>query len=180
MNTPRYVVDNCTLINFAVVDRLDLISSVLVDAAWLAAVAFETRRSARYVPTLDHAACRQWLGEPIETDLPEDNARVETIRLALGGARREPLRNLGEAQSIHAILTRVELADAVFVTDDASAADMARRNGIAVWTTVEIMRTCYDFGKIGCPDAFLLLREMSDGHDRRGVRVPRDHTAVCP
>ena len=106
MNTPRYVVDNCTLINFAVVDRLDLISSVLVDAAWLAAVAFETRRSARYVPTLDHAACRQWLGEPIETDLPEDNARVETIRLALGGTRREPLRNLGEAQSIHAILTR--------------------------------------------------------------------------
>jgi hypothetical protein len=174
-----FLLDTCTLVNFAVVDRLDLIATTLgASARWVAAVEYEMRRSAEYLNSRSIESCRSWLGEAIDLDEPGDISAVETIRLALGGRRREPLRHLGEAQSIHAITTRPDLIEAVFVTDDGCAGDLARRNGITVWATKHLMRACYDADQIGCPQAFELMVDMRDTH-KRGIRVPFDHTAVC-
>lgn len=175
----QFVVDTCTLVNFAVVDRMDLIRSTFAGARWVAAVEREVRRSACNLTGLDYTACQVWFGDSIDVQNPGEIEAIENLRLALGGVRREPLKHLGEAQSIQAILTRPDLANAIFVTDDLSGADLARRNNIEVWTAQDILRSRYDAGWIGCPDAYDLLYEMRHGH-RRGVRVPRDHTAVCP
>lgn len=177
--TGQFVVDTCTLVNFAVVDRMDLIRGAVLGGRWVTAVEREVRRSAQNVSGLDYAACQVWLGDSIDVDDPGAIEVIENLRLALGGARREPLKHLGEAQSIHAILTRPDLAAAIFVTDDLSGADLARRNNITVWTTQDIVRRCYRIGLIGCPDAYDLLSEMRHGH-RRGVQVPRDHSVICP
>lgn len=159
---------------------MDLIRAALgSNARWVSAVAFEARRSAPHVSALDYTTCRNWLGDTIDVDEPSDIDAVETLRLALGGTRRKPLQHLGEAQSLHVIQTRPDLDGAIFVSDDSSAVDLARRNGIPVWTTRHILRTCYDTGHIGCPDAYDLLRDLREIHDR-GVRVPPDHTTVCP
>jgi hypothetical protein len=175
-----FLVDTCTLINFGVVDRMDLIRAALGPAArWVAAVEREARKSVAHVPSLDHTWCRNWLGEAIDVDEPADIDAVETLRLALGGTRRKPLQHLGEAQSLRVIATRPDLAGAIFVSDDASAVDLARRNDIPVWTTRHILRACYDTERIGCPEAYELLRDMRESHGR-GVRVPPDHTTVCP
>ena len=59
--------DNTVLCNFAAVDRLDLIKSVLNGRGrWTEAVAYEASRSASRLPALRGLVAEGWLDEPIE------------------------------------------------------------------------------------------------------------------
>ncbi|MFF3003247.1 hypothetical protein ACFVTF_10605 [Kitasatospora sp. NPDC057940] len=70
--------DNTVLCNFASVSRLDILENVLSGRGrWTEAVAYEAKRSSRYLPALDPPDVSRWLGDPIEVDDPE---AVERIR----------------------------------------------------------------------------------------------------
>jgi len=83
---------------------------------------------------------------------------------------------LGEAQVIY-YLTVVE-SGAIFATDDRDAYNLARRRGLNVIDTSDILRECFDAGLSGCPEPFDLLHKMAD--DGRGVAVPPNHWYIRP
>jgi hypothetical protein len=78
--------DNTVLCNFAAVDRLDLLRSVLAGRGrWTEAVAYEATRSASYVPALKGLLADCWLGEAIEISSEPDTRKIERIRRAVFG-----------------------------------------------------------------------------------------------
>ncbi len=78
--------DNTVLCNFAAVDRLDLLKSVLNGRGrWTEAVAYEASRSARMLCPLRDLAESGWLGEPLEIVDNSDVQTVERIRRAVFG-----------------------------------------------------------------------------------------------
>jgi hypothetical protein len=91
--------DNTVLCNFASVDRLGLLRTVLNGRGrWTSAVAYEASRSAQFMPALNGIAADGWLSEPIEITSEKDIQRVIQIRrVVFGGADNEPLKHLGEA-----------------------------------------------------------------------------------
>ncbi|MCW2751295.1 MAG: hypothetical protein JWR83_2405 [Aeromicrobium sp.] len=65
--------DNTVLCNFASVERLDLLRTVLNGRGrWTEAVAYEASNSARFLPTLAAIATDGWLEEPIEITADKD------------------------------------------------------------------------------------------------------------
>src|ERR1022692_1915244 len=104
--------DNTVLCNFAAVDSLDLLASVLRGRGrWTEAVAYEARRSARVLPALASLAVSPALGEPIEITADADIRQVERIRRAVfGGTDDEPRPHLGEAQTCRVTQTWPALA----------------------------------------------------------------------
>ena len=60
-------------------------------------------------------------------DSDADRTEVENIRAALGGVSTDPLKHLGEAESIRAIESCADLREAFFLTDDGDAAYLADR-----------------------------------------------------
>jgi hypothetical protein len=175
------IADACSIINFAAVNRMPLFElSVRGRGRWTQAVAGEVRRlasRAEYRPAraLLGGGC---LGDPIELDRDEDRESVEDIRAALGGVASAPLKHLGEAESIHAIESRPDLAGAIFLTDDRDAAYLAAIRGIAVKNTTWLITDAYSMGDLQCPEPFNVLVEMWEAE--RGVALPSSHESVCP
>src|SRR5713226_8544369 len=98
--------DNTVLCNFAAVERLDLLESVLGGRGrWTEAVAYEASRSARVLPALGGLVAGCWLGEAIEISDEPDVLQINQIRRAVfGGTDDKPLKHLGEAQTCFVIL----------------------------------------------------------------------------
>jgi predicted nucleic acid-binding protein len=70
------------------------------------------------------------------------------------------------------------LARATLLTDDLAAADFARRKGVLVMDSADVLSAAYDRQLVGCPEAYEILGAMRDAD--RGVRVPVSHLEVCP
>lgn len=87
--------DTTVLCNFAAVDRLDLLATVLNGRGrWTQAVAYEAERSARYLPCLADLPRNRSLGDPIEITAPSEIQQVNRIRRAVfGGTDDEPLKH---------------------------------------------------------------------------------------
>ncbi len=117
-----------------------------------------------------------WLGSPLRLDKPGDED-VDLIRRGLGGRSAEPLRHLGEAESIR-LLERTDAHERIFITDDGPAADFVRRrpSGLRVLDAAGVLAEAYAFGELGCPQAYDLLKTM--WAYPRQVRVP-PHREVC-
>lgn len=170
--------DTCTLSNFAVVDRLDLLDTRYgYRARWTETIRYEVARGARKNAFLQKVLDATWLGEPIEISAgPPVLAEIDRLRRALGGTNAEPTKHLGEAEIIYYLET-VERAG-MFVTDDRPALDFARRRGVVALDSADVLGECYSQDEIGCPAAYRLLEEMADRG--RSVRIPPDHSSVCP
>ena len=171
--------DTCTLWNFAVVRRLDLLETRYGwRARWTEAVQYEVQQGYNY----GEAALRgvldaTWLGEPVQVDdNPKALRAIELIRRALGGSNDEPLKHLGEAEIFYHLETREPTG--ILITDDGPALDFAKNRRIAAINTSQILAECYSQDEIGCPAAYDLIVEM-DSLDR-GVKVPSSHMMVCP
>jgi hypothetical protein len=95
--------------------------------------------------------------------------------LAGGGTQDQPTQHLGQAEMIFFLQEREP--DWIFLSDDQAAVDLARRRGLAVIDTPQVLAECHAAYEIGCPDAYNLLLKMRDAG--RGVRVPGNHRAVC-
>jgi predicted nucleic acid-binding protein len=170
--------DNTVLCNFAAVDRLSLLEKVLDGRGrWTQAVAYEAERSSRHLPPLRTVAADGWLGEPIEIDDPRETELVDRLRrLVFGGNPRRPLQHLGEAETLTLIQHRSAFAESVWITDDGEAGRFARRKGITVLDTVDIIREAVAGGVVVAHEGHRLLCAMtSRGRHLRGVpRRPED------
>ncbi|MGH8527029.1 MAG: hypothetical protein ACREXY_23340 [Gammaproteobacteria bacterium] len=168
--------DANTLINFAVIDRLDILGRRYEGcAAWTDGVQFEVKRGVQSDRRIQRVLDVPWLGSPVEIEGVADLTRVELLRACLSGSSSRPTKHLGEAQTIFLLETSYE--SSIFITDDRPAADFARRRGLSVMDSVDVLRECYWKGEVGCPEAYDLLVEIS--HQGRGVRVPTHHSDVC-
>jgi hypothetical protein len=103
---------------------------------------------------------------------------VEDIRMALGGIPSEPLRHLGEAESIRAIESRADLYGAIFLTDDGDARYLAAHRGITVRNTKWLVADAYSMGDIQCPEPYEILKMMWEAN--RPIVLPESHKEICP
>jgi hypothetical protein len=175
------MVDACSIINFAAINRMELFKTAMRGRGrWTQAVEGEVRRSSfgRPYQPLKKLLDGAWLGEAIELDSDEDRAAIQNIRAALGGIAAEPLKHLGEAETIRAIQSRADLRNAIFLTDDRDASYLAGNRGIMVKDTVWLMADTCSMGDMQCPEPFEVLQAMWEAE--RGIVLPSGHEAVCP
>lgn len=165
--------DNTVLCNFASVNRLDLLESVLSGRGrWTEAVAYEASRSAQHLPALAQATVKDWLGEPIEIDDESDIRAINTVRRAVfGGTDDRPLRHLGEAQTCFVILNWSSLAGSWWISDDRESLRYARGRGITTRETIDLVAMAVVAGNLSAREGFDLMQQMTD--EGRSVRLPR-------
>jgi hypothetical protein len=165
--------DNTVLCNFAAVNRLDLLKSVLGGRGrWTEAVAYEAGRSAAMLPPLRALPSEGWLGEPIEIINPEDIRKIAQIRRAVfDGTDDEPLKHLGEAQTCYLITNWAPLAGSWWISDDRDALRYARFQNITTRETIDIMSIAVADGDIGATEAFRLMNQIADCD--RYLRLPK-------
>lgn len=169
--------DNTVLCNFAAVQRMDLLQTILNGRGrWTSAVAGEAETSARYLPALRTVAFDGWMGDPIEITEDADILRVNLIRRAVfGGTDSKPLQHLGEAETCHFMRTRPEFASSWWITDDREALRYAKRQGISSYETIDIVSMAVNDGDIGAAAAFALMEQMTS--QGRSVRMPAGQAA---
>ena len=165
--------DNTVLCDFAAVDKLDLVRSILGERGrWTEAVAYEASQSARYLPALTALTTDNWLGDPIEITDEAEIRQIERIRRAVfGGGDDRPLQHLGEAQSCHVILNWAEFAGSWWITNDRDALRYARFQHITTRETIDLMCIAVVNGDITARDAFALMTRMTDAG--RHLRLPK-------
>jgi hypothetical protein len=165
--------DNTVLCNFAAVDRLDLLKSVLGGRGrWTEAVAYEASRSAARLPPLLRLPSESWLDEPIEITNPEDVQTIARIRRAVfGGTDDQPLKHLGEAQTCHVIKNWPSFTGSWWISDDGDAIRYAKFQSITTRETIDIFSIAVADGDIGAAEAFGLMKQMA-ACDRH-LRLPK-------
>lgn len=165
------------LINFAVVDELPLLRRYLDDRARaVEAVVFEIGRSAERTPHLSDVDCVDWFGPAIEIKKRRDIEQVTLIRTArFGGRPTEPLKHLGESQTIHVLSTFPKFLGSWIITDDADAYGLAKGRGLATRHTVDLLTDMISNGLIDAPAAFALVERMEQ-EERTLIDPPRSAT----
>ncbi|MGW4997486.1 hypothetical protein ACWEP8_07425 [Streptomyces hydrogenans] len=169
------VTDACSLINFAASGDMGVLKAGLEvrTARCTQAVDAELRKWVPSFPGLRPLLDDGWLGEPIELTRREDHVGVRRLRTALGGTRSEPTLHLGEAESIHAILTRNDLVGAVLLTDDRDATRLAGQRSLTSWNTNRLLADFHFSGDLEWEQARAVLVRMEAAD--RGVRVPASY-----
>lgn len=164
--------DNTVLINFACVDRLDLLEGWLRGRGrWTQAVRYEAEQSARYWPNLRSLLERGWLGEAIE---PEEGAIASIERLrrgVFGGNRRQPLKHLGEAQTCYLIKHDPRWNESWWISDDRDALEFAHHQWITTRQTMDIFSSIVDDGDLLAEEAFSIMHKI--GAHSRHLKLPR-------
>lgn len=133
--------DNTVLINFAIINRMDLLERLANgNGRWCATVATECAESTKRpeLAALDRAG--EIFGEPLFPDQAE-HQDVRVLREQLAGPGDVPTQHLGEAETL-AIIIRRQLR-CFFVTDDRGAARLATKNGVRVvgtWRLLKVAR----------------------------------------
>lgn len=164
--------DNTVLCNFAAVNRLDLLKSVLNGRGrWTGAVAYEASRSATVLPDLHQVASEGWLGDAIEVTDEADIQQINRIRRAVfGGVDDKPLQHLGEAETCYVIEHWPEFVGSWWISDDREALKFARFRGITTRETVDLVSMAVLDGALAAREGFELLQTMSQRG--RGLRLP--------
>lgn len=176
------LIDACTWRSFAVVDAIWVLKSHFgCTATWTEAIRHELRLGAPDEPELRRVLDLEsrWLGEPLRLDQDGDEV-VDIIRRGLGGARSAPMQYLSAAEAIRA-LERADVRRRRFITDNSMAADFAgrRTSGICAMDTAGVLAEAHKMGQLGCPDAYELLKRMSEYPSAvHAVRL-RAHHEVC-
>lgn len=138
--------DNTVLINFAIVNRMDLLERLANgNGRWCATVATECAESARQPELAAMNEANEIFGEPLFPDAAE-HQDILVLRDQLASPGDQPTQHLGEAETI-AIIVRRQLS-CFFVTDDRGAARLAARNGIQVAGTWHLLKIASRAGLI--------------------------------
>ncbi|HUN36982.1 MAG TPA: hypothetical protein VMU95_33710 [Trebonia sp.] len=157
--------DNTVLINFAIINRMDLLDRLANgNGRWCATVAIECAESAKRPELAALDGAREIFGQPLFPDQAElQDTGVLRDQLASPGDR--PTQHLGEAETI-AIIKRRQLSRCFFVSDDRSAARLAAQNGIKVVGTWHLLKVAHRKGWVDA-DTFwgyvLTLKRNSRG-----------------
>jgi predicted nucleic acid-binding protein len=133
--------DNTVLINFAIINRMDLLERLANgNGRWCATVATECAESAKRPELAGLDGAGEIFGEPIFPDEAE-HQDVRVLRDQLAAPGDLPTQHLGEAETL-AIIVRRRLR-CFFVTDDDGAARMATKNGIQVVDTWLLLKIAH-------------------------------------
>jgi hypothetical protein len=165
--------DNTVLCNFAAVNRLDLLETVLLgNGRWTEALAYEAERSSRHFPALAGIKLAGWLGDPIVISDLAEVEKVERIRRAVfGGTDDQPLKHLGEAQTCYILQRWPDFNGAWWVSDDYEALEYGRRQRLIVRETVDLVSGAASYGDITAEGGFKLLQDMEKVG--RALRLPK-------
>lgn len=155
--------DTTVLSAFAVVNRLDLLKEHLRGRGRVVdAVEKEIRKGQERVENMVRIDIAVWFGDVVESD-PDDFEDIERLRVRVfGGAGSKPTQHLGESQTIHVILTNDEFTGSEFLTDDLDAYEQAKKRGITVRTTCEVLATMVAEHDITEAEAFEMCEAMQD------------------
>ncbi|SRR6266496_69494 len=139
--------DNTVLINFATINRMDLLQAVLNGkGAWCATVADECRRSSQHDGLEDMTLASDIFGTPMYPEGAE-HVDIRVLRDQMARPGDGPRQHLGEAETI-VIISRRQLT-AYFVTDDREAARVAfAEHGIRTITTWDLLRAAHRAGRV--------------------------------
>lgn len=131
--------DNTVLINFALINRMDLLSKVANGRGrWCLTVAGECERSSREPGLGAMATAPEIFGTPLYPENGAERLDVEALRSELAEPGDPPYKHYGEAETL-AIMSRRSIAG-FFVTDDTGASRLARNHSIAVLSTWDLLR----------------------------------------
>lgn len=162
--------DNTVLINFATINRMDLLSRLANgNGCWCATVATECAASASLPQLAALTSAKEIFGEPLYPDAAE-HQDVRVLRDELAGPGDAPAAHLGEAETL-AIIVRRRLR-CFFVTDDRDAARLASQKGVSVVGTWKLLSVAHRQGWLDADTLWgyvQTLRERNRGTPR-GVR----------
>lgn len=167
--------DNTVLINFAIVGRLDLLKTYASrNTRVVEAVAREIQQSAAFVTELSEIDLPEWFGEAIRIEDAAGIASVESMRTArFGGEKTRPTQHLGESQTIYVVTAVPAFADSIMLTDDRDAYRVARKLGVVVRHTVEVLTELVARHELSAADALDLVEAMLDStYDRSLIDPP--------
>jgi predicted nucleic acid-binding protein len=168
--------DNSVIINFAVVDRLDLLrSSLRGQGRVVEAVHYEIGQSQSRVPNLHKLDREDWFGEAIRIDDEHAQQAVESMRkIRFGGEDSKPREHLGESQTLHVLRTDPEYSGSVWITEDRGAFRVAKAMGLIARDTRDLLEELVAFGELAAQAAFEIAVQM----DRAGRPLMRMPTTV--
>jgi len=154
-----FFADTTVLINFALLDRMDLLGRLSNGrAAWTAAIRRECRDSA---DVLDNDRLRR-AGEIFGTPVRITDPRTVRETLLLLDQLRTPHdpaeKHRGEAETI--ALIAVEHVESLFVTDDADARTRAKERGIRSVSTCQLLRLAIRIGALTAHDAWAAVCDL--------------------
>lgn len=152
--------DNSVIINFVMIDRLDLLRAFLRDRARVTqAVSQEINDSVSKVAGLNKLDQEEWFGKPIR--LTRQKQQIEGIRrFVFGGRVDQPKKHLGESETLYLIQHDKDFVGSIWITEDRSAYDYARANTIPARNTFEVFcELCAD-GALTADEAFEYLEYL--------------------
>ena len=156
--------DNTVLINFALINRMDLLGRLANgNGRWCATIAAECAESAKRPELAALQGAAEILGEPLFPEAAElQDAQV--LRDQLAGPGDLKTTHLGEAETI-AIVTRRRF-NCFFVTDDKDATRLATYNGVTVVSTWHLLHMAHRAGLLDA-DALWGYVLTIEGHGRK-------------
>lgn len=166
--------DNTVLVNFALVQRIDLFEALAAGrGAWTVTIAEECAKSARRPELEALERIPEILGAPW---VPTRAERVDTfaVRIKLAAPGDPQTRHLGEAEAIAMLGARD--APAVFVTDDGAASTLAETFGLRCLTTSDLFKLAVRARLIDADTCWDLLRNLF-GEQRGLPGAPRTRAA---
>lgn len=85
-------------------------------------------------------------GEPLYPKTQDERLEIESLRIDLAEPEDGPYKHLGEAETI--VIIRTRGISAAFVTDDRSAREAARREGVKTYATWDLLKVLYKTKRI--------------------------------
>jgi len=166
--------DTTVVINFAVIDRLDLLTTYLSGRARMTqAVQAEVRKSALMVPHLAQFDMVALCGPAIVLNAESDRAGVAMMRKRFAAAGDSPTKHLGESETLYVMTSRVEFSVSRILTEDRDAYRVAKALELLAVNTFEIFQALVARGELDSRDAFDLLAAIEDSpYDRTLIARP--------
>ncbi|MBO3089427.1 hypothetical protein [Cellulomonas dongxiuzhuiae] len=131
--------DNTVLVNFALINRVDVLQHIMSGrAAWCATVASECARSSVEPGLEGMASFVDTLGDPLYPETAAEHLQVRLLREELAVPGDPPTRHLGEAETLAILMSR--RLTGVFVTDDRGARRLAEIHEIRCYTTWDMLK----------------------------------------
>lgn len=147
--------DNTVLVNFVLMGREDVfIKLAQGNGKWTLTIAGECHRSSFEEGLGGLIQLSEALGEPI-MPTPAERLDTEVYRQRLARADDPPGKHLGEAEALAIISGRG--LEAIFVTDDRGARQLADAADVMTVTTIELLRVAVRGGLLSADAAWALV-----------------------
>jgi predicted nucleic acid-binding protein len=151
--------DNTVLINFALINRMDLLERLANGhGRWCATVAAECAQSASVAGLEALNDAHGIFGPPLYPENPSERIDVQTFRRELAQPGDPIWQHLGEAETL-AIMTRRSV-EGFLVTDDNDARRLARRHQVTVVSTWDLLRVAAKYSFVDRPTLWGYLQTL--------------------